>query len=207
MVLLAALASCRAPSVRTTAVYPAPSPPDTHELQDATYDWHALLIVPFDSKLKDIPLTLHEVLLFREVGHGAAAADEAECYAADTAAPRFFGRAPEEYLLCFKQDRLARIQASVRLPTAQASDAFDTACANWLKNVEPTDAAPRIAVASNPSAPGAVTCEGREGSIHFNARLGEEPARVEASPTETTETQSTQAETILSITLDSSSEP
>ena len=38
-----------------------------------------------------------------------------ECYAADTPAPRFVGRTPDEYLLCFKQDRLSRIQASVRL--------------------------------------------------------------------------------------------
>ena len=52
---------------------------------DASYDWHVLLVAPFGSVLKDIPLTLHEVLLFRDEAHGAAAADDAECYAADAA--------------------------------------------------------------------------------------------------------------------------
>ena len=38
---------------------------------DASYDWHGLLIAPFGSVLKDIPLTLHEVLLFRDEAHGS----------------------------------------------------------------------------------------------------------------------------------------
>src|ERR1700684_1398745 len=80
MMLLATLAACHAPPTRTTAAGSVPASPDSHELPDATYDWRGLLIVPFDSMLKDIPLALHEVLLFRDVGHGAAAADEAECY-------------------------------------------------------------------------------------------------------------------------------
>ncbi len=189
MMLLATLAACHAPPTRTTAPASAPASPDSHELPDATYDWHSLLIVPFGSMLKDIPLTLHEVLLFHDVGHGAAAADEAECYAADVPAPRFVERAPDEYLLCFRQDRLARIQASVRLPTAQASDLFDAACVNWLRNVEPAT--------TRASVPGAGACEGREGTVYFSAHLGEEPGRVEAS----------QAETVLSITLDNSAEP
>src|SRR3984885_6597252 len=128
--LLAALAGCGAPAPRGAAPDRTP-PPNTPEVQDASYDWHGLLIAPFGSVLKDIPLTLHEVLLFRDEAHGAAAADDGECYAADTPAPRFLGRTPEEYLLCFKQDRLARIQASVRLASAEAPEVFATACAGW----------------------------------------------------------------------------
>ena len=79
-----------------------------------------LLIAPFGSTLKDIPLMLHEVLMFRDEARAAGPGD-AECYAPDEAVPKFAGRTPDEYLLCFKQDRLSRIQASVRFgPEAQA---------------------------------------------------------------------------------------
>jgi hypothetical protein len=129
--LTAALAACRTPSTRVTVPDRAP-PPDAHPL-DASYDWHGLLIAPFGSVLKDIPVALHDVLLFRDEGHGGAA-DDAECYAADAAAPRFAGGTPDEYLLCFRQDHLFRVQASVRLRGADASDLFAAACARWLKN-------------------------------------------------------------------------
>ena len=132
---------------------------------DASYDWHVLLIAPFGSVLKDIPLPLHEVLLFRDEARGAAAADDAECYAPDQSAPQFVGQTPDEYLLCFKQDRLTRIQASVRLDTAQAQEVFAAACAGWLQ---------RAVASAAPAAPAADSCEGREGATHFSARLGEE---------------------------------
>src|ERR1700691_2935745 len=107
--LLAALAACHSSSPRVTKQSAAP-PPSTHEPEDATYDWHGLLIAPFGSLLKDVPLTLHEVLLFRDEAQSTSAADDAECYAAATPAPRFVGRTPDEFLLCFKQDRLSRSQ-------------------------------------------------------------------------------------------------
>jgi hypothetical protein len=152
--LTAALAACRTPSTRVTVPDRAP-PPDAHPL-DASYDWHGLLIAPFGSVLKDIPVALHDVLLFRDEGHGGAA-DDAECYAADAAAPRFAGGTPDEYLLCFRQDHLFRVQASVRLRGADASDLFAAACARWLKN------------AAAPQNTG--TCDGRDGSIHFSGHL------------------------------------
>ena len=88
---------------------------------DASYDWHVLLIAPFGSVLKDVPVTLHEVLLFRdEAETRRRRGDDAECYAPDQRRRRsFVGHTPDEYLLCFKQDRLSRIQASVRLRTAR----------------------------------------------------------------------------------------
>src|SRR3981081_818017 len=66
----------------------APPPPAPPPL-DASYDWHVLLVAPFGSVLKDVPLTLHEVLLFRDEAHAASAADELECYAVDGKRPRF----------------------------------------------------------------------------------------------------------------------
>src|SRR5258707_15738106 len=75
--LLGALVACRAPSPRAAPPDRAPPPPATHEPGDASYDWHGLLIAPFGSVLKDIPLALHEVLLFRDDAHGSAAAGNA----------------------------------------------------------------------------------------------------------------------------------
>src|SRR5471030_1579011 len=105
--MLAACAASQSKPAAATAPAPAPL--------DASYDWHVLLVAPFGSVLKDVPLTLHEVLLFRDEGRSAASADELECYAVDSGRPLFVARAPSEYMLCFKHDRLARVEASVRL--------------------------------------------------------------------------------------------
>jgi hypothetical protein len=196
---LAALTGCRAPPPHATAPERAQAPPPVaRPLEDGSYDWHALVVAPFGSVLKEIPLALHEVLLFRDQAHGAAAADDAECYAADAPAPRFVGRTPDEYLLCFKQDRLARIQASVHLTTADAPEVFATACTVWLKNAARATtgaAAPRVAAAGTDTGmQSADACKGGDGSVRFSAHLGEEAG----PPTETSQT-----ETILSIILDS----
>ena len=208
-VLLVSLAGCHASSPRTASpdrAPPAASPVPT----DASYDWHGLLVAPFGSVLKEIPLTLHEVLLFRDEAHGASAADEAECYAADASPPRFVGRTPQEYLLCFKQDRMSRVQASVRLSAAEAPEVFATACARWSKQTTPASPSPTSptvspaaasATAMSPTAVSAGTsaadqavgaCEGRDGGIHFSGHL----------ETESTHQESPAGEQVLSITLD-----
>jgi hypothetical protein len=204
--LLASLAGCHASSPRVTPPDRAP-PPQSPALSDASYDWHGLVIAPFGSVLKDVPLTLHEVLLFRDEAHGATAADEAECYAANTAPPRFVGRVPAEYLLCFKQDRLSRVQASVRLTAADAPEVFAAACARWSKQATPTTASPATGAtgatgATEGAAAGDATqspaaCEGHDGGIHFSGRLEADPAHAEGAPDEQ----------VLSITLDGPSGP
>src|ERR1700733_11986516 len=76
--LLAALAGCRAPAPHATAPEHAQAPPPAaRPPEDGSYDWHVLVVAPFGSVLKEIPLALHEVLLFRDEAHGAAAADDA----------------------------------------------------------------------------------------------------------------------------------
>ena len=180
---LAVLTACHSAAVRapspehatepTGAAQPAARPP-----ADAAYDWHVLLVAPFGSVLKDIPLTLHEVLLFRDeergTGAGAAApADDAECYAPDGPAPRFIGSTPEEYLLCFKHDRLSRVQASVHLSDPQPAGVFAAACEDWLRHATPASAAPSPA-APGGGAPGGGTCEGSDGAVRFDARFDEE---------------------------------
>jgi hypothetical protein len=207
--LLAALTGCRAPTPHASAPARAPAPPPEARPLDASYDWHVLVVAPFGSVLKQVPLSLHEVLLFRDQARGGNSADDAECYASDAPAPRFVGRTPDEYLLCFKEDRLARIQASVRLTAAEAPDVLAAACTRWLKNAmqATTGAAAPGAAANDGAAPetgaqSADACKGREGSIRFTAHLGEE-----ATPTEAQQTDTSPTEATLSITLDSNPNP
>jgi hypothetical protein len=184
-VLLAAVSACHAPTPRATAERAAP--PTAPSPEDASYDWHGLLVAPFGSLLKDDPLALHEVLLFRDEAQSAAAVDDAECYAADTPAPRFLGRTPDQFLLCFKQDRLSRIQASVRLPAAEATDVFAAACTGWMKNAAPAAVptpAPAPAPAPAPTSasgdPATAACEGHDGVVRFSGRLEADPSQTEA---------------------------
>jgi hypothetical protein len=149
---LLALAACATPPPKPAALPPAPPP------LDASYDWHVLLVAPFGSVLKDVPLTLHEVLLFRDEAHAASAADELECYAVDGTRPRFIARPLAEYLLCFKHDRLSRVEATVRLPTDEAAQIFADACGLWLKSGQAADA-----------------CTGSDGGIDYIGHLDSEP--------------------------------
>src|SRR5580700_7167159 len=166
LAIVLVLAACAA-----SAPKPAAPPPATPPPADATYDWHVLLVAPFGSVLKDIPLTLHEVLLFRDQARGTGAGDDAECYAPDGPAPRFIGSSPDEYLLCFKHDRLARVQASVHLSDPQPAGVFAAACEDWLRHATP---APPDAAAPSAGATGSGSCEGSDGAVHFNAHFDEE---------------------------------
>jgi len=147
------LAACAA-SAPKPAAPPPPAPPPL----DASYDWHVLLVAPFGSVLKDVPLTLHEVFLFHEAGR-AAPTGELECYAVDGARPRFVARSPSPYLLCFKHDRLSRVEATVRLPADDAARIFADACGLWMKNAQST----------------AEQCAGSEGGITFAGHFENEP--------------------------------
>jgi hypothetical protein len=127
------LAACAASQPKPAA---APAPPPARV--DASYDWHVLLVAPFGSVLKDVPLTLHEVLLFRDETQRTAPADELECYAVDGNRPLFVARSPSPYLLCFKHNRLARVEATVRLPEDEAARIFADACGLWMNNAQAT---------------------------------------------------------------------
>lgn len=167
----ALLAACAA---RTPM--PAPAPPAPAPL-DASYDWHVLLAAPFGSLLKDAPLTVHEVLVFRDEAPDASGADPAECYALDGKPPRFLARQPEEYLLCYVHDRLSRIEATVRLPSTEAPQVFADACGSWMKK------------ASRGLADG---CSGSDEGIAFSGRL---------------EVEADQAETVLTVRLETPASP
>jgi hypothetical protein len=161
---------------------PNPPPAPTAPALDSSYDWHGLMLLPFGSLIKDAPFPLHEVLMFRDEAH-AAQADDAECYATDRAAPRFLERHPSTYLLCFKHDRLARVEASVGLPPAEAAQILGNACALWQRNAGAvqTGAVQAGAVQTGSSLqaqssvapPSADACEGRDGEVGYSARLEE----------------------------------
>lgn len=150
----ALLAACAAPQPKPVApLVQAPAP------LDASYDWHVLLVAPFGSVLKDVPLTLHEVLLFRDQERSAAAGDELECYAVDGPRPRFIARSPTQYLLCFRHERLSRVEATVRLAPDEAAGIFADACGLWLKNAQTTTA----------------ECAGTDGGTAFSGHFENEP--------------------------------
>jgi len=165
-------------------VVAAPSPPPL----EASYDWHGLLLVPFGSVLKEIPFTLHEVLLFRDASR-AAAADDPECYAMEQSAPRFVARIPSEYMLCFKHDRLSRVQATVNLPQSEAAQIFSDACSLWHRNEGAAQAAADQPAADVPGADQgadqAGACDGRDGAIGYTGRLDQEADQAEAPLTVT----------------------
>jgi hypothetical protein len=163
------LAACAAAPPKPTTVL-TPTPPAL----DPSYDWHVLLAAPLGSVLKDTPLALHEVLLFRdEVKRGEA--DEGDCYAIDGTAPSFVASVPDEYLLCFKHDRLARIEATVRVPQDQAAQIFADACGLWFRNAA---LPPPVIAAATESSP--AVCTGHEASAEFSGRLEVDPDTTDA---------------------------
>jgi hypothetical protein len=162
------MAACAASKPRIEPPPPAPPP------LDASYDWHVLVVAPFGSVLKDVPLATHEVLLFRDSASGAPAGDEPECYAVNGTAPRFMARQPSEYLLCFKHDRLSRVEAMVQLPTDKTEQILADACGLWMKSAQ----APLKADAPNMGG-----CEGIEGNVAFAASIERSPDDTETQLT------------------------
>jgi hypothetical protein len=145
------------------AAQPAPTGPP-----DPSFDWHNLIVVPFGSERQSLQASLHEVWFFRDDADTGGKSDPEDCYSSDRAAPRFVGRLADHYFLCFRNDRLDRIQAIVILPSEHAVQLFLRFCDTGLKDAPPT-------------AQDAAVCEGQDGAAAFRARL--EPA-AETSETE-----------------------
>ncbi|HEX3846437.1 MAG TPA: hypothetical protein VHV81_03580 [Steroidobacteraceae bacterium] len=172
---VAALAACAARPPPPPA--PAPPPADAHE-SDPSFDWQSLMIAPMGSTLKAVPVVLHEALLFHDEAADSKASDDGECYSPDSAPPRFLGRTPDQYLLCFRQDHLLRVRASLSLGE-DADSIFHEACARWLRKAaqaagHPGESADEPAgdTTGPEGAPDPATCKGRSGSVRFHARLG-----------------------------------
>jgi hypothetical protein len=158
--------------------HPAPSAPPpgapAQALPGASYAWRPLIVVPFGTLLKDMPLALDEVLMFHDAaatsatGAPAAAAPAAgsandaesgDCFSLDGASPpQFLGLRPDPYLLCFEHDRLHRIEASVQLAAGDAARLLDGVCAQWLGSTEDRARTPD-------------GCTGSEGGVLLSVRL------------------------------------
>jgi hypothetical protein len=142
-----------------------PDTPPPVAQSDASYDWHVLLVAPFGSLLKDIPLPRNEVLIF----DGQTPQAPGECYTIDSAPPRFLSQVPTVLTLCFRHDHLARIEATVLLPASEAPQILADACALWQRNAAATLPQP---VAAPDAA--AEACRGRDAGVDFDGRLEQE---------------------------------
>jgi hypothetical protein len=175
----AALAACTgpprvAPATAATGATAASAaaPGSTLAPADPSFDWRRLPLAPLGTPYKALNPLVHEVLLFRDASADAdpdadsdapedsARADARDCYAPNDTAPRFIGRPAERYLLCFHDDRLTRVQASVRFDPVEDAPAklFATLCADWLAGAEP-------------QLESATRCAGRDGHRAFSAVL------------------------------------
>jgi hypothetical protein len=158
--LLVALAAC-AP-VRPQA--PTTAPPSAPPAADASYDWHSLVPTPLGTEFAALQSGLHEVLLFHDAAQGSAAGalpdalDADDCYRSNEVGPRFVGRTTTDYLWCFRHDRLERVAAVVRLPSADAPAAFARYCAAWLEHADDSQHS-------------GSRCSGRDGNEAFSANL------------------------------------
>ncbi len=165
--LAAAAAACGAALLAAcTSPHPRGEPPAggtaAAATTAATDDWHALMILPFGTLLRDVPYRLEEVVVFHDAAVAVAGRQEHECYTLrETAPPRLFGRPVEELSLCFSADRLNRIEASVRLPAQSASAQFASACARWQRTGTPGISSPDH-------------CQNRDGDTELDAGLGAE---------------------------------
>jgi len=165
-VLASSLAGCAASTPArgpaTTAAAPAAPPAVSDDLTP-------LVLAPFGTAFKDVPVPLTEVLVFHQPD-ARRTSEDADCFRPDVVVA-FLGRAPTDHLLCFDHDRLKRIEASVALPAAGAPAVFAAACADWRRG-DPAAA----------HAPGDdAACEGRQGDIAFSARRTEGPDEASAT--------------------------
>jgi hypothetical protein len=154
--LLSACASAPRLSVSPPPVAPPPGPVPAPPAADPAYDWHGLMIAPFGSVLRDMPGALHEVLQFHDESRAQDDAEDQDCYGTNAPTPDFAGRKLDGYLLCFRHDRLVRIEATLRLAPDEAASVLARACAAWQGR-----------------------CQGQEGDINFSVRLGEDSGEPE----------------------------
>jgi hypothetical protein len=96
-----------------------------------SYDFAPLVLAPFGTNFKEVPVPLTEVLVFHQPD-ARRTNDDADCFRPNVVVS-FLGRAPADHLLCFDHDRLKRIDASVVVPAADAPALFAAACADWRR--------------------------------------------------------------------------
>ncbi len=138
-VLLLALSACSAvPPAPAPSRAKAPPAPALAGAPDPSFAWRSLIVVPFGSERQSLQSSLHEVWFFRDDADAGGKSDAEDCYSSDSAAPRLAGRVADHYFLCFRNDRLNRIEAIVTLPNEAAADQFRQFCDAGLTEARPT---------------------------------------------------------------------
>jgi hypothetical protein len=125
--------------------------------------WGSLLVAPLGSLLTQVPVALREVLLFREDERGLAESEEQECYAKSGVPFVFDGNPLDDYVLCFTQEHLYRVEAATHWQASTAATNFTAFCSRWLLG------------ATNPEQD-AEHCAGRSGEVEYIARLAQPAA-------------------------------
>jgi hypothetical protein len=158
---------CASPPPRTSATAQTRAP-RAEQAPAATYDWRPLLIVPFGTLLKDMPLALNETLAFRDT-ESPDEAESRDCFSMDGASPpQVLERRPDAYRLCFEHDRLQRIEAEVRLASGEAGPLLATVCTQWIGRGESSSPAQDTSPREDRNPEG---CTGRDGDIRLSMRL------------------------------------
>ena len=102
-------------------------------------DWRRIPTAPLGTTLAALYSGLHEILYFQaaqqaadspDAGEGAAA----DCYRSNGPSPRVLNHGSDDYVLCFEHDRLARVEAVLRLPTDEARELTQRLCDAWLRD-------------------------------------------------------------------------
>lgn len=161
---LAAAVSCAASLAGCAASVPARGSAPAAVIPAApaavSDDFRPLVLAPFGTAFKDVPVPLTEVLVFHQP-ESRRTSEDADCFRPNVVVA-FLGRAPADHLLCFDHDRLKRIEASVVLPATEAPALFTAACADWRRG-------------NPPSAPEPDACAGAQGDIAFDAHRTDGP--------------------------------
>ena len=154
------------------ATVPAVTIPAPPRAPEPGFDWRTLPLAPFGSRLQELHVPVHEVLLFQDSndGQGRAALPERECFAPDGPRRQFVGREVDSDLLCFHDGRLQRVEVTVSLPAGEAARELARYCDGWLA----------VATAGGARTPAHCSGAAAHGAA-FDATLGD-PAEDEMAP-------------------------
>ncbi len=137
IIWLAAISACSSGPPRSPAAGPGTSPAARVVPDAAVADWGGIPVAPLGTELAALYSGLHEILYFQSAPGGGSSPDPgaavaADCYRSNGPAPRVLDREVEDYVLCFSHDRLARVEAVMRLPAKDARTLERRACDAWL---------------------------------------------------------------------------
>ncbi len=168
------LAACAAPGPRAL---PTPAAADSAAAGSPAHGhWRSLVPAPFGSRVAQVPFPMNEVLLFhRGPGDAPARADaeDQECFSNAGSPLEFRGAHVEDYVVCFFQERLFRVEAALRLPADAPADSAQRWCTDWREGTQPL---PVAKAASTNSA----VCAGVQGGTAFSASVSadDQPGQV-----------------------------